>query len=166
MNSLVEGKLDPAIVRARQQLPQASTSAAAVATQGQPAPQAPVPKAPTPAASTPQPSQPDQTQPPAATPPKPQVSAPSSVQKEDSAKGIDGGWWLAGVNRGGVGGLDRAGVWLRLRLRLRCDDRMRGGERMRSDDGVMGSRLGDGLLLLPSGLRRRGDEESSLLRLS
>ncbi|KAL6991162.1 hypothetical protein U1Q18_009281 [Sarracenia purpurea var. burkii] len=62
-------------------------------------------------------------------------------------------------NRGGVGGLDRAEVW----LRLRCDDRVRDGERMRVGNGVTGS---DGLLLLPSGLRRRGGEEPSLSRLS
>ncbi|KAL6989409.1 hypothetical protein U1Q18_015157 [Sarracenia purpurea var. burkii] len=56
MNSLVEGKHDPTIIQARQQLPQASTSAAAATAQGQPAPQAPTPKAPTSAVSTPQPS--------------------------------------------------------------------------------------------------------------
>ncbi|KAL6976827.1 hypothetical protein U1Q18_025612 [Sarracenia purpurea var. burkii] len=74
----------------------ASTSAAATATQGQYAPQAPVPRAPTPTAPTSQFSQPAQSSaanPPVqesqvpASPAKPQVLAPSSVQKEDSVKG-------------------------------------------------------------------------------
>ncbi|KAL6984281.1 hypothetical protein U1Q18_017658 [Sarracenia purpurea var. burkii] len=82
MNSLVKGKLNPAIIRALQQLPQASTSAAAAATQGQP----------TPATPTPQPSQPNQSQPPTAAtsdsqpPPKPHVSAPLLSKKNIQLK--------------------------------------------------------------------------------
>ncbi|KAL6995757.1 hypothetical protein U1Q18_005893 [Sarracenia purpurea var. burkii] len=76
--------------------------------------------------------------------------------------GIDGGWWLAGVNKGGVSSLDRAKV----RLRLRCDNRVREDERMRAGDGVRRSRLGEFQISnrVPQILNLRGGATAKLIQ--